>query len=58
VPVATVAVGGAKNAGLLAVQILATSDPALADQLTAFRTSEVERVEAMDERIQDAGRNV
>ena len=31
VPVATVAVNGARNAGLLAVRILATDDPALAD---------------------------
>ncbi|MEP0548244.1 MAG: 5-(carboxyamino)imidazole ribonucleotide mutase [Rhodothermales bacterium] len=51
VPVATVAIGGAKNAGLLAVQILATSDLALADALAEFRVSEVERVEGMDERV-------
>ena len=31
VPVATVAVGGARNAGLLAVRILAATDPALRD---------------------------
>ena len=55
VPVATVAIGGAKNAGLLAVQILATTDPLLADALAAFRTSEVERVEEMDGRVRDAG---
>lgn len=52
VPVATVAIGGAKNAGLLAVQILATTDLALADALAEFRISEVERVEGMDERVQ------
>ena len=51
VPVATVAIGGAKNAGLLAVQILATSDEALAEALAEFRVSEVERVEGMDERV-------
>ena len=32
VPVATVAVGAARNAGLLAVRILGTGDPALRDQ--------------------------
>ena len=39
IPVATLAIGpaGAKNAGLLAAQILALSDPALADRLTAWR---------------------
>ena len=37
VPVATVAIGQAKNAGLLAVQILATSDPALQAQVIAYK---------------------
>ena len=37
VPVATVSVGGARNAGLLAARILATSDTALRDRLDAFR---------------------
>lgn len=39
VPVATVSVGGARNAGLLAARILATADSALRDRLDAFRTS-------------------
>jgi 5-(carboxyamino)imidazole ribonucleotide mutase len=37
VPVATVAIGGGLNAGLLAVEILATSDPALLEQLVAYK---------------------
>jgi 5-(carboxyamino)imidazole ribonucleotide mutase len=37
VPVATVAVGGARNAGLLAVQIIATGEAKLAGQLVAFK---------------------
>jgi 5-(carboxyamino)imidazole ribonucleotide mutase len=37
VPVATVAIGGGANAGLLAVQILATSDPGLLQRLLAYR---------------------
>lgn len=37
VPVATVSVGGARNAGLLAVRILAVSDPARARRLLAFQ---------------------
>ncbi|KQQ95868.1 N5-carboxyaminoimidazole ribonucleotide mutase [Leifsonia sp. Leaf325] len=36
VPVATVSIGGAKNAALIAVKILATADEALADQLAAY----------------------
>ena len=37
IPVATVAVGGARNAGLLAVRILATADPELRDRMAAFQ---------------------
>ncbi|MEY4938751.1 MAG: hypothetical protein RIQ93_486 [Verrucomicrobiota bacterium] len=37
VPVATVAIGGSRNAGLLAVAILASSDPALQTQLIRFK---------------------
>jgi 5-(carboxyamino)imidazole ribonucleotide mutase len=37
VPVATVAVDGAANAALLAVEILAVSDPSLADRLAEYR---------------------
>ena len=38
VPVATVSIGGARNAGLLAVRILAASDPALRERMSAFQT--------------------
>jgi 5-(carboxyamino)imidazole ribonucleotide mutase len=38
VPVATVAIGGGKNAGLLAVQILATHDPALLQKIVDYKT--------------------
>lgn len=37
IPVATVAVGGARNAGLLAVRILAVSDPALSERMAEFQ---------------------
>jgi 5-(carboxyamino)imidazole ribonucleotide mutase len=37
IPVATVSVGGARNAGLLAVRILAASEPDLTQKLTAFQ---------------------
>jgi 5-(carboxyamino)imidazole ribonucleotide mutase len=39
VPVATVAIGNARNAGLLAVRILAASDAALAEKMVAFQDS-------------------
>lgn len=37
VPVATVAIGGARNAGLLAVRILGATDPTLQERMTAFQ---------------------
>jgi len=37
IPVATVAIGNAENAALLAVEILALGDPALAGRLEAYR---------------------
>jgi 5-(carboxyamino)imidazole ribonucleotide mutase len=46
IPVATLAIGasGAANAALLAIQILATTDPALAAKLTAYRTARRDEV--------------
>ncbi|MGH3787706.1 MAG: 5-(carboxyamino)imidazole ribonucleotide mutase [Pseudonocardiaceae bacterium] len=44
IPVATVAVGGARNAGLLAIRILAVSDPALAQQIANFQQALAQRV--------------
>ena len=44
VPVATVAIGAAKNAGLLAVQILAAFDPALQARMIAFKTQMSDQV--------------
>jgi 5-(carboxyamino)imidazole ribonucleotide mutase len=39
IPVATVSIGGARNAGLLAARILSTSDSDLAEKLAAFALS-------------------
>jgi 5-(carboxyamino)imidazole ribonucleotide mutase len=44
VPVATMAIGGAKNAGLLAAQILAAFDPALQERVIRFKTQLSEQV--------------
>jgi 5-(carboxyamino)imidazole ribonucleotide mutase len=48
VPVATVSIGGARNAGLLAVRILAAADPALQARMAAFQASLQAMVEAKD----------
>ena len=48
VPVATVSIGGARNAGLLAIRILATADPALAQRLTTFHQDLTHQVLAKD----------
>ncbi len=51
VPVATVAIGNARNAGLLAVRILAVADPALLGRMQAFQADLHDRVRAKDEAI-------
>lgn len=51
VPVATVAIGNARNAGLLAVRILATGDPALRERMEAFQVELARMVTAKDESI-------
>ena len=44
IPVATVAIGNATNAGLLAAEILALSDPALGERLAAWRARQTQAV--------------
>ena len=51
-PVATVAIDGAANAALLAVQMLALSDENLAAKLVSYRRSLTEKVEKKDAEIQ------
>ena len=46
IPVATVAVGGARNAGLLAVRILAAADPSLRARMIDFQASLAEQARA------------
>jgi 5-(carboxyamino)imidazole ribonucleotide mutase len=48
VPVATVSIGGARNAGLLAVRILAATDPALQARMAAFQANLRAMVEEKD----------
>jgi 5-(carboxyamino)imidazole ribonucleotide mutase len=51
IPVATVSVGGARNAGLLAVRILAASDPVLAGKVAEFQAALRETALAKGERL-------
>ena len=52
VPVATVSVAGARNAGLLAVRILAASDPALLERMTAFQAALADSARDKDAALQ------
>lgn len=53
VPVATVAIGGGRNAGLLAVKILATADPQLREQLLRFKAQLATESRAKNPRLQE-----
>ena len=55
IPVATVAINGGANAGLLAAKILATSDPELLDRLKAYSEGLKEQVEKKAERLAEVG---
>ena len=55
IPVATVAINGGKNAGILAAKILATSDAELLGKLKAYSTKLKEQVEAKDAKLQEIG---
>ncbi len=56
VPVATMGIGssGARNAGLLAVQILALGDPKLSRQLQDYKKNQAKEVEAKSRKVQAA----
>ena len=55
IPVATVAVNGAKNAGILAAQIIGLSDPAVAQKLKDFKLSLKKNVEDIRQEIIQKG---
>ena len=52
VPVATVAIDGAENAGLLAVQMLSIKDAGLRQKMKAYKEKMEKEVEALDEEFQ------
>lgn len=53
VPVATVAIDGAENAALLAVQILSTADEGLRQAIKDFKRKQEEEIVALDEAFQE-----
>ena len=55
IPVATVAIGNADNAGLLAVQILASHNPELLDRVIAYRQSLADMVMEKQEKLDELG---
>jgi 5-(carboxyamino)imidazole ribonucleotide mutase len=55
IPVATVAIGNAKNAGLLAVQILATHKPELLEKVQKYRQNLSESVIAKQAKLEELG---
>jgi len=55
IPVATVAIGNAKNAGLLAIQILAIHQPELLEKVQAYRQSLSDMVKAKQSKLEQLG---
>lgn len=55
IPVATVAINGGANAGLLAAKILATSNPELLEKLKAYSAGLKDQVVAKDAKLQEIG---
>lgn len=54
VPVGSLAINGSKNAGLLAVQMIAAGDQKLQDRIISYKNELKEKVAEMDERVQAA----
>jgi 5-(carboxyamino)imidazole ribonucleotide mutase len=58
VPVATVAIGGGRNAGLLAVQMLASHQPALLEKVLQFKARLAEESRGRSSRVEEEARQV
>jgi 5-(carboxyamino)imidazole ribonucleotide mutase len=58
VPVATVSIAGARNAGLLAVRILATAEPALRDRMVGFQDRLAETAHSKDRALSERVRTL
>ena len=55
IPVATVAINGAKNAGILATSILAVGNENIKEKLAAYKNSLKDAVSKKDEKLQEMG---
>ncbi|KKW19882.1 MAG: N5-carboxyaminoimidazole ribonucleotide mutase [Parcubacteria group bacterium GW2011_GWA2_51_10] len=55
IPVATVAINGAKNAGILAAQIIATGDSDILEKVRMFKERMADDIEAKDAELQEKG---
>lgn len=55
IPVATVAINGAKNAGILAASIIAVGDSTVKEKLATFKNSLKDAVTKKDEKLQSLG---
>lgn len=55
IPVATVAINGGKNAGILAAKMLAMSEPQLLQKIKDYKESLKEEVKAKDKKLQEVG---
>jgi 5-(carboxyamino)imidazole ribonucleotide mutase len=56
IPVASVAIGGARNAGILAAQIIATADPEVAARLKEQRSAMADAVAAKSKKVEKSTR--
>ena len=55
IPVATVAINGARNAGILAAQVIGAGQTEVREKITAFKGKMARRVEAKSEQLQELG---
>ena len=55
VPVATVAINGAKNAGILAAQIIGTGDDAVREKVAAYKAKMAKDIKTKDDELQEKG---
>jgi len=55
IPVATVAINGAKNAGILAAQIIGSGDPHILKYVSMYKEKMAKDIQAKDAKLQEKG---
>lgn len=55
IPVATVSINGARNAGILAAKIIGIIDPEVGKQIKLFQTNLIEKVKGMEDKLEKVG---